>query len=137
VGQWLSKFQIPETAGEGTDKTDRRKFVPNEEPRIAQMSATPWEAEEVAKLRSHLAELRTRIDKGFETLCVRESAGKTGRPYTLWLETWRKLLKEYEDTADKLSSLTGCPIGDCHKMGECTAKPAACPAVATGGHNAV
>lgn len=83
--------------------------------------------EEIARLRSRLGELRQRIDKGFEVLRFREQAGKTGHPYPLWLEVWGKLLRECEETADRLASLTGCPIGDCSRMGLYQAARTACP----------
>lgn len=94
-------------------------------------------AVDVARLRSRLAELRHRIDKGFEVLRAREEAGKTGGNYPLWLETWERLLDKYTSTADKLASLTGCPIGDCSRMDECKAAPTACPAVGEGNAHAL
>lgn len=40
-----------------------------------------------------------------------------------------ELLREYENTADRLAFLTGCPIGDCSRMGEYRATPTTCPVI--------
>lgn len=86
-------------------------------------------SEDAYALRSRLAGLRQRLDKGFEVLRAREEANNTTHPYPLWLQTWGKLLREYEVTVNRLADLTRCRVADCGRLEGYASRPTDRPEV--------
>lgn len=131
----IAKQALGKASGGSAVEVASRPCAPtgNEINELNELRVSPRDADDIARLRPRLAELRQRIDAGFVVLRAREEANNTAHPYPLWLAKWEKLLRQYEATADKLAEITRCPIGDCSRFESCSTAPAPCLTVGPGG----